>query len=75
MSARMHEVPESKDKCAVCTEIAMGCYFDHDLAAITTERRGHVCHECSGFVIMAERNLRIARLSIPTDSILDGGSL
>lgn len=68
---RIHKVPDVKDKCALCSEIAMGCHFDHDLAAITADRRGHICYQCSGFVIVAESWLRSAHLSIPTDSILD----
>jgi hypothetical protein len=47
-------VGDTKDRCCVCGDVAMGCYFDDDIARITAQERGHVCHECAGFVIVAE---------------------
>lgn len=68
--ARIQPVLDFKDQCAVCGEIGMGCHFDHDLAALN-HGRGQVGDCCSGFVIIAERELHHAGLAIPTESMPD----
>ena len=55
---RIRYVGDHKDKCCVCGDVRMGCYFDDDIAEITPDRRGHVCHACSGIVIVVEAFLR-----------------
>jgi hypothetical protein len=68
---RIQQVPERQAPCVLCfvfgdTAPKTCCHVDHDL-------RGYVCMQDSAAVIFAEEALHDAGLSIPGDSILEGG--
>jgi hypothetical protein len=62
---RIQPVPVSVARCFICARIGNCSHVDLDF------RGAPVCDHCSGFVIIAEVNLRNAGLSIPTDSIME----
>jgi hypothetical protein len=61
---RVKLIPERLAKCVVCNHIETCCAVDHDL-------RGHICRADYEHVLLAERQLNLIGLQIPTESLFD----
>ena len=69
---RIRTIPARTGYCCVCGHVERIVAFDHDLAALN-QGIGDVGEQCEQMVRIAEVNLRMHHLAVPTDSLLEGG--